>query len=59
MIKYSADGGVTPLLTLGKKFEPGKDNSHFCKPSSVVISTNGEFFVADGLVITLLISYDN
>lgn len=37
-----------PAMTLGVRFEPGKDHEHFCKPTSVAVLENGDFFVADG-----------
>lgn len=36
------------LLRLGEEFIPGTDSKHFCKPTSVAVLTNGDFFVADG-----------
>lgn len=41
-------GSDTPDLTLGVKFQPGNDNTHFCKPADVAVLSTGEFFVADG-----------
>lgn len=37
-----------PVMTLGVRFEPGNDHLHFCKPTSVAVLENGDFFVADG-----------
>ncbi|KAF4521245.1 hypothetical protein B566_EDAN008446 [Ephemera danica] len=37
-----------PVLTLGKRFEPGSDARHFCKPTSVAIASGGDVFVTDG-----------
>jgi len=38
-----------PDLVLGTRMEPGKDQAHFCMPTSVAVSdTTGDFFVADG-----------
>lgn len=40
---------VLPLLTLGQRFEPGSDERHFCKPTSVAVdSQTNDFYVADG-----------
>jgi len=36
------------VLALGEEFIPGKDNSHFCKPTDVAVARSGIFFVADG-----------
>lgn len=46
VFKYPIDGS-RELLSLGTAFQPGTDESHFCKPTSV--ADTGEFiFVADG-----------
>ncbi|XP_037805977.1 peptidyl-alpha-hydroxyglycine alpha-amidating lyase 2 [Lucilia sericata] len=37
-----------PLLTIGKRFRPGSSVKHLCKPTSIAVSTTGEFFIADG-----------
>jgi len=37
-----------PDLVLGHRMEPGKDQTHFCMPTSVAVAANGHFFVADG-----------
>lgn len=37
-----------PVLTLGQRFQPGTGPSSFCKPTSVAVLDNGDFFVADG-----------
>ncbi|XP_072157894.1 peptidyl-alpha-hydroxyglycine alpha-amidating lyase 1 isoform X2 [Bemisia tabaci] len=44
----SKDFKPTLLMTLGVRFEPGNDREHFCKPTSVAVMSNGDFFVADG-----------
>merc|ERR1712013_383882 len=41
-------GATTPSLVLGEKFIPGEDANHFCKPTSVAVSSSGQVFVADG-----------
>lgn len=57
VIKYPTDGSTKPLLTLGERFVPGSDNKHFCKPSSVVVEKNGDFFIADGYCNTRILKY--
>ncbi|XP_062710310.1 peptidyl-alpha-hydroxyglycine alpha-amidating lyase 1 [Aedes albopictus] len=37
-----------PVLTLGQRFQPGTGPASFCKPTSVAVLENGDFFVADG-----------
>ena len=46
VLKYSPKHEL--LLTLGEAFIPGHDEAHFCKPTSVAVASNGDFFVADG-----------
>lgn len=47
VIKLDNNGKV--LMVLGKKFEPGKDDHHFCKPTKVAVhKTSSNFYVADG-----------
>jgi len=41
-------GQETPSLTLGQAFVSGSDSKHFCKPTDVAVSRQGDFFVADG-----------
>jgi hypothetical protein len=46
-------------LTLGVKFEPGKDDQHFCKPAAVAVLSNGDFFVADGYCNSRIIKFNS
>jgi len=47
-----------PDLVLGRQFEPGSDDDHFCKPTSVAVEASGEFFyVADGYCNHRVIKY--
>ncbi|XP_013780664.1 peptidyl-glycine alpha-amidating monooxygenase-like [Limulus polyphemus] len=48
VLKFSSNGLIQPMLVLGEKFIPGSDNTHFCKPTSAVVSVDGDIFVADG-----------
>lgn len=50
-------GNGQPLLTLGTRFEPGNDDTHFCKPTGVAVMTSGEFFVSDGYCNARIIKY--
>ncbi|XP_063589457.1 peptidyl-glycine alpha-amidating monooxygenase A-like isoform X2 [Penaeus indicus] len=50
-------GDGKPLLTLGTKFEPGNDATHFCKPTGVAVLSTGEFFVSDGYCNSRIIKY--
>lgn len=56
VFKYGPKG-QTLLLALGTKFEPGSDDTHFCKPTSVAVLENGDFFVADGYCNSRIIKY--
>jgi sugar lactone lactonase YvrE len=46
VVKFSPDGHV--LLTLGTPGSPGNGPNHLNAPSDVVVTANGEIFVADG-----------
>lgn len=47
-----------PLLTLGTAFIPGVGDAKFCKPTSVAVLENGDFFVADGYCNARILKYD-
>ena len=54
---YGGDDGK-PLIALGTRFQPGSDDSHYCKPTSVAVSANGNtFFVSDGYCNSRVIKY--
>ena len=58
MFKFGPRGGDgTPQLTLGTKFEPGSDDSHFCKPTAVAVMRDGSFFVSDGYCNTRILKF--
>lgn len=48
IFKYPLSGDIKPVLTVGERFIPGNDKKHFCKPTSVAVSTNADIYVADG-----------
>lgn len=50
--------GDNPLMVLGKKFVPGPGKDSFCKPTSVAVLPNGDFFVADGYCNARIIKYN-
>ncbi|XP_017147281.2 LOW QUALITY PROTEIN: peptidyl-alpha-hydroxyglycine alpha-amidating lyase 1 [Drosophila miranda] len=57
VFKFAARGaGNKPLLTLGVAFQPGSGKK-FCKPTSVAILDNGDFFVADGYCNARILKY--
>uniref|UniRef100_A0A0A1XSQ6 peptidylamidoglycolate lyase n=1 Tax=Zeugodacus cucurbitae TaxID=28588 RepID=A0A0A1XSQ6_ZEUCU len=48
-----------PLMTLGTAFKPGVGDAKFCKPTSVAVLENGDFFVADGYCNARILKYDS
>jgi peptidylamidoglycolate lyase len=46
VFKFSAVGKL--LMTLGERAKPGKDATHFNRPSDVAIASDGSVFVSDG-----------
>ena len=45
------EGNNSPVLTLGKAFEPALSNAdqeRFCQPTDVAVTSHGHIFVADG-----------
>lgn len=50
--------GDSPLMVLGTKFVPGSGKNSFCKPTSVAVLPNGDFFVADGYCNARIIKYN-
>ena len=58
VFKFSPLGSHTQrLLVLGDKLVPGSGSSRFCKPTSVAVDRNGEFFVADGYVVSEIVFF--
>ncbi|ELT97260.1 hypothetical protein CAPTEDRAFT_170310 [Capitella teleta] len=55
------EGSSTPLLTLGKAFEPAtsnKDTERFCQPADVAVASNGDIYVADGYCNSRIVRFD-
>ncbi|XP_057305603.1 peptidyl-glycine alpha-amidating monooxygenase-like [Hydractinia symbiolongicarpus] len=46
------------LLSVGVRFENGKDDKHFCKPTDVAVMKDGTFFVADGYCNSRIAKFD-
>ncbi|XP_028178787.1 peptidyl-alpha-hydroxyglycine alpha-amidating lyase 1 [Ostrinia furnacalis] len=57
VFKFTPDQRQKPALVLGEKFIPGNDDQHFCKPTSVAVMSNGDFFVADGYCNHRILKY--
>ena len=57
MLKYS-NGEL--VLSLGEAFAPGRDSTHFCQPTDVVVSTDGSnVYVADGYCNSRIVKFDS
>lgn len=54
---------ITPkdraLLSLGSPFAPNNDQSHFCKPTSIVEDFLGNIYVGDGLCNSRVLKFDD
>ncbi|KAL5287629.1 hypothetical protein ACFFRR_008495 [Megaselia abdita] len=58
VMKFGPKGSSDkPLMVLGSKFLPGQGNK-FCKPTSVAVLKNGDFFVADGYCNARIIKFN-
>ncbi|KAK9497513.1 hypothetical protein O3M35_004218 [Rhynocoris fuscipes] len=58
VMKFSSSSRTTPSLSLGVAFTPGSDSRHLCKPTSVAVSSNGDFFVADGYCNSRILKFN-
>ncbi|KAK3872378.1 hypothetical protein Pcinc_022539 [Petrolisthes cinctipes] len=47
----------SPEMILGEALVPGSDDGHFCKPTSVAVSSVGDFYVADGYCNARILRY--
>jgi hypothetical protein len=54
--KYTPDGKL--LLTLGTPNHPGKDETHFDKPTDMAITPAGDVFVSDGYGNARIVHFD-
>ncbi len=53
--RFSANAYFSPSF----QFEPGNDDVHYCKPTSVAVADDGKtFFVADGYCNSRVVKYD-
>ncbi|CAF0765592.1 unnamed protein product [Adineta ricciae] len=58
VFKYSKER--TLVLSLGERFVPGSDSTHFCKPTDVAVSSDGEdIYVADGYCNSRIVKFDS
>lgn len=56
MFKFNHEGEL--LLTLGTSLVPGDDHGHFCKPTDVVVTNNGDILVSDGYCNSRIVIFD-
>ncbi|XP_077866623.1 peptidyl-alpha-hydroxyglycine alpha-amidating lyase 1-like [Saccoglossus kowalevskii] len=56
VFKYS--NTLQLLLTLGVRFVPGGDDKHFCSPTDVAVSRDGNFFVSDGYCNSRILQFN-
>ncbi|CAF0847263.1 unnamed protein product [Didymodactylos carnosus] len=60
VFKYDTSQPRQLVLTLGEAFVPGSDQSHFCKPTDVAVSRDGQFiYVADGYCNERIVKFDS
>ncbi|CAF1337947.1 unnamed protein product [Didymodactylos carnosus] len=60
IFKYDTSNPRQLVLTLGESFVPGWDESHFCKPTDVAVSDDGQYvYVADGYCNGRIIKFDS
>lgn len=59
VMKFSASSWTTPLLSVGVAFTPGSDSRHLCKPTSVAVTSSGDFFVADGYCNSRILKFNS
>uniref|UniRef100_A0AC34GF16 Peptidylamidoglycolate lyase n=1 Tax=Panagrolaimus sp. ES5 TaxID=591445 RepID=A0AC34GF16_9BILA len=49
-----------PVLILGEKLIPGDDEAHFCQPTDVAVSADGQYvFIADGYCNARIMQFDS
>ncbi|CAH8866565.1 unnamed protein product [Trichobilharzia szidati] len=58
VFKFSPHLSSEPLLVLGERFKPGSGENQFCKPTDVVVSTNGQVFISDGYCNSRIMKFD-
>lgn len=56
--KYPPAGSRHPQMVLGEAFKPGSGEDRFCKPTSVAVTTAGDFYVADGYCNGRIVHFD-
>ena len=54
--KYTTEGEL--LMTLGTRGKPGQDETHFNRPTDMVITKSGDIFVTDGYTNRRVVHFD-
>ncbi|XP_048359608.1 peptidyl-glycine alpha-amidating monooxygenase isoform X1 [Sphaerodactylus townsendi] len=58
VFKLASHGVESPLLTLGRAFQPGSDRNHFCQPTDVAVDpATGNVYVSDGYCNSRIIQF--
>ncbi|KAH0628114.1 hypothetical protein JD844_008859 [Phrynosoma platyrhinos] len=58
IFKLGSHGVESPLLTLGKPFQPGSDKNHFCQPTDVAVDpVTGNIYVSDGYCNSRIVKF--
>lgn len=51
-------GQLKLVYALGEQFVPGSDRNHFCKPTGVVTTPDGNVFIADGYCNSRIVRFN-
>ncbi|XP_015279578.1 PREDICTED: peptidyl-glycine alpha-amidating monooxygenase isoform X3 [Gekko japonicus] len=58
VFKLASHGVESPLLTLGRAFQPGSDRNHFCQPTDAAVDpVTGNVYVSDGYCNSRIIQF--
>uniref|UniRef100_A0A0N4ZPJ5 peptidylamidoglycolate lyase n=1 Tax=Parastrongyloides trichosuri TaxID=131310 RepID=A0A0N4ZPJ5_PARTI len=55
---HKLDKNYNIVMSLGEKRIPGNDKKHFCQPTDVAVSLNGDIFVADGYCNSRIVKFN-
>ncbi|XP_042311152.1 peptidyl-glycine alpha-amidating monooxygenase isoform X4 [Sceloporus undulatus] len=58
IFKLGSHSVESPLLTLGRAFQPGSDKNHFCQPTDVAVDpVTGNIYVSDGYCNSRIVKF--
>ncbi|KAM8961204.1 peptidyl-glycine alpha-amidating monooxygenase isoform 2-T2 [Pelodytes ibericus] len=58
VFKLAPQGDKSPLLILGRAFQPGSDRKHFCQPTDVTVDPiTGNIYVSDGYCNSRIVQF--